>query len=90
MPLVFEEKVHFDPAIDDPIIWGDGDHGRFCLVIRPKWLMDKYGLKAQFDHSGAEKIIRKHWADFEQAAKAAHDAGGSNVIIGCFAIQTWS
>ncbi len=30
MALVFEDDIHFDPATDDAIIWGDEDGKRFA------------------------------------------------------------
>jgi len=82
MALVFEDDVHFDAATDDATIWANDGNERFCLVIQPKILIDKYGLEKRFDRASAEAIIRRHRADFEQVARAAHDAGHSEVIVG--------
>jgi len=82
MPLVFENDVHFEPYENDAIIWGDEGKKRFRLVIRCKFLQDKYGLQKQSDNRGAEEIIKQHWMAFEQLAQAAHDAGKTECIVG--------
>jgi len=82
MSLVFENDIHFEQYENVAVIWGTAGKKRFRLVIRRKLLQDKYGLQNTSDDRGAEEIIKKHWAAFEQLAQAAHDAGKSEVIVG--------
>ncbi len=79
--LVFEKDIHFDPVNDDAIIWGEAGLKRFRLKIPRKLLQDKYGLQEHFDASGARQTIEKHWLEFEQLARMAHEAGNSELVL---------
>jgi predicted nucleic acid-binding protein len=80
--LVLEREIHFDPANDDAIIWGDAGLQRFCLKITRKFLQDKYGLQGHFDALGARQTIEKNRSTFEPLARAAYEAGKSELILG--------